>query len=248
MPAFPDRDTDHAPTSCSQWFPWGIAFPRLSTTTSPCVHGITYLLWQREARGLGNPPYADITRVQKSCGAHYSRDLLGFPFLFLEGQIVPYRKGRRCCLLAFIPVEKGPVEGCAPGWASPGGPARLPRRGVACARRGRWGARFTPGSFSVHPPRDSCWGGCKTHMTCAGNCCNTLARRREPSQAPRTTGPASCRGRQRAGLPAAPCLHCCPPAARTTGGKAPAAASVLRQARPVGQGCSRGGWHSPGFH
>lgn len=138
--------------------------------------------------------------------------------------------------MAFIPVEKGPVEGRAPGWASPGGPARLPRRGVARARRGRWGARFTPGSFSVHPPRDSCWGGCKTHMTRAGNCCNTLARRREPSQAPRTTGPASCRGRQRAGLPAAPCLHRCPPAARTAGSNAPAAAFVLRQAHPRGAG------------
>ena len=64
------------------------------------------------------------------------------------------------------------------------------------------------------------------------------ARRREPSQAPRTTGPASCRGRQDVGLPAAPCLHHCLPAAGTTGSKAPAAASSSVKHTPRGRGAA----------
>lgn len=94
-------------------------------------------------------------------------------------------QGRRCCPLAFSPAEKGPMERCVCGevCAMPGAIA-VPTAGPAALGSRR--------ALSAHPPRDA-RGGCKTPVTCAGNCCNTLAGESHSSlsPAPRTTGPAS---------------------------------------------------------
>lgn len=172
------------------------------------------------------PPYTDITRLQKRCCAHCRRDLLGFPFLFLEGLVIPYCKGRRCCPLAFVPAEKGPVEDHVPSRASPGDPAWLSRRGVAPCPPRALGSWVHSGLFPFTHP-ETVGAVAKPHMTCAGNCCNTLARGREPfhslpgtsynrsCQLPGQAGRGAARGALPAPLPARGALPAPPPARRT---------------------------------
>lgn len=95
-------------------------------------------------------------------------------------------------------------------------------------------------ALSIHPPRDS-WGGCKTPMTCAGNCRNTLlagASHSDLSQAPRTTGPASSRGRRDAGLPAVPLPAPLP--ARGMG-RRQQSSCIPHQAHPMGRSAAMEG-------
>lgn len=154
MPAYSDRDSGCASASCSQRFRWGIAFPRLSTTPSLCVRGITIPPLALRGKRTGYVLNADLTGVQKCCCTQSSGNLLGFPVLFLEGLIIAHRKGRQCCLQASIPAAKGLAEGCAPGWASPGdllgshaGALPVPAAGAEELSSLR--------ALSVLPPRDS---------------------------------------------------------------------------------------------
>lgn len=126
------------------------------------------------------------------------------------------------------------------------GPAASRTWGIAGAR---CRARFTPGSFLfIHP--ETVWGGCKTHMTCAGNCRNTLlagASHSDLSQAPCTTGPASSWGRQDAGLPTAPCPHHCLPGAWAAGSQAPACTASSFKHLLRGRGTAEEGGTALGY-
>lgn len=150
--------------------------------------------WQWAARRLDTGP----ARVPICCCTHGSRDLLGFPFLFLGGLIIPYCQGRRCCPLAFSPADKGLVERRVPGWPWPGAvPSRPAGR---CRARS---ARFSAGPLGASSPRQL--GRLQNPHDVRWELLQH-ARRREPSQplpAPRTTGPASS-GPRDAALPARP--------------------------------------------
>lgn len=116
---------------------------------------------------------------QTCCCTHHSRDLLGFPFLLLEGLIIPYCQGRRCCPLEASPADKGLVEGCVPSWAWPGAVPPCPQRAL---ERSDLRGSSTPRQLGrLQNPHDVCWELLQH------------ARRSHPSlsPAPRTTGPAS---------------------------------------------------------
>jgi len=122
------------------------------------------------------------TPIQHACenaAAPVSRDLLGFAFLFLEAWLFPVARGRRCCLLAFIPVEKG--LGLA--WGPCPALAPVPAAGAA-----ELGSRR---ALAVHPPRDG-WGRLQNPADVRRWELLQHAGGRQPFP-PRTTGPASRR-------------------------------------------------------
>lgn len=162
---------------------------------------------QWAARGLD----ASTARVQIRCCTHCSSNLLGFPFLFLEGSIIPYCQARRCCPLAFSPAEKGPVERRVPGWACPGAVPGCPA-GRCRARRGHRSARLSAGPFRASTPRRS--GRLQNPHDVRWELLQH-ARRREPFQPlPGTSHNRSCqlRGRRDAALPARPARRAALPA------------------------------------
>lgn len=164
---------------------------------------------QWAARGLDT----STARVQIRCCTHYSSDLLGFPFLFLEGLIIDYCQARRCCPLAFSPAERGLVERGVPGWAWPGAVPGCPA-GRCRARRGHRSARFSAGPFRASTPRRS--GRLQNPHDVRWELLQH-ARRREPFQPlPGTSHNRSCQLRRDAALPARP-ARCAALPARSSG-------------------------------
>lgn len=139
------RDSGCAHASCSQQFPWGIAFPQLSAATSLWVHDVTIPALATQGKRTRHPAYCIMFAKTALYPLQQGFVLFSLP-LPRRIDYLP-SQGKEMLTSVIHPCRRSPGRGVCDGLGITWDPAQLLCWGCVDACSGHGGARFIPCSF-----------------------------------------------------------------------------------------------------